>query len=310
MTPAKWNVLSQRNLTMTPKTTAATLSESAMEVIAAKVYDPSEPSIFGKGKKSDLATFTQIHCSCDSCPLRAKRQCVLVAIFSPRCPYGKLSASSSPSQRSKGYRDWVRQHREQAKPLGWMGFAAKKLAFVGEHVYLPYSHMGMCKTVEFQKHSSVFVSGAPFIERAAWTIETVLRLIDFVPMSMMGGAITNYQKEEVPLFVSHIRELDSEMWAKLIVARPEFDKEPNYVGRKAVIRTLAYPITIPPKDALYPVSWKWDGVTLTTSNRDAYRSTWGGIDVESLALTAVPSPNATVKVASNSWVTKDTVFVD
>jgi hypothetical protein len=200
--------------------------------------------------------------------------------------------------------------RKRAKEVGWLGFAAKKLAFIGDYVYLPYSHADMCKSVPFLSHSAFVVSGRPFVKREDWTLTNVQLLIDFHPQALFGGEIRNYQKEEVPLFISHIRELDPAMWAELIAARPEFDTAPNYIGRKALLHTLAYPITIPPHDSRYPVLWRWDGETATTTDKDCYSNTWGKIDQESLVLSVKPSKLATVKVSDNAWVTPDTVFVD
>lgn len=280
------------------------------EVIAAKVYNPAEPSIFGKGKKSDRATYSEISCSCESCPLRANRTCIMISIFRSHCPYGKYTTHTGPTQRSNGYSQWVREHREKASPLGWLGFAPTKLAFIGEYVYLPYAHADMCGAVPFTRHSAFFVSGVPLVKRCDWTIENVLMLIDFRPRSMMGDEIRSYQAEQVPLLLAHIREVDADMWAQLIAARPDLNTEPNYVGRKALLRTLAHPIKIPPHDNRYPVSWLWDGETLTTTDKDSYSSTWGRADLESLVLTAKPSRKAVVIVRNNAWVTSSTEFVD
>jgi len=280
-------------------------------VIAAKVCDPRQPSIFGKSKKSERATYTEILCSCESCPLRAKRECVQTHIFGQRCPYGRLCTKTGPTQRARGYCGWVSEHKKEAeKHGGWMKFAANKLAFIGDYVYLPYAYADMCEDIPFLKHSSVFSSGSPFIPRNEWTLDAVLVLIDFRPRALMGGEITAYRKEQLPRFISHIREVDPAMWTLLIKARPDLDKAPDYVGRRAMLSTLRHPITIPPCDNRYPVSWLWNGETLTTTDSDSYSGTWGNVKPESLVLTLIPKKDTTVIVADNSWVSDATVFVD
>lgn len=284
--------------------------ESESKLIGADVYDPRSPSIFGKGKKSKRALFKQIFCECETCPLLAMRQCVLISVLGSRCPHGKRTTETGPTQRARSYYEWVSSHTEIAKKVGWLGFAPKKMAFIGDYVYLPYSHMDMCKPVPFLAHSAFAVSGSPFIKRDDWTIETVLKLVDFHPIAMFGGVIDSYQKSEVPIFLQHIRELDQSMWSQLTAVRPELDTEPNYVGRKALLRTLASPITIPPHDSRYPVAWTWDGETATTDDVNCYERTWGKIDAKSLSLTLKPTEDAVVVVADNSWVKPETVFVD
>jgi hypothetical protein len=173
---------------------------------------------------------------------------------------------------------------------------------VGEYVYLPYAHAGMCEAVTIK---------GDFLKREDWTLKAALTLIDFRPRAIFtGDVISSYQREQVPRLIAHIRECDPDMWAQLIAARPELDVAPNYVGRTALLRTLAHPITIPAKNASYPVSWLWDGETLTTADKDAYWTSFGGVKAESLVLKIVPAKDATVTVADNAWVTSETVFVD
>ena len=170
--------------------------------------------------------------------------------------------------------------------------------------------MDMCREVPFLRHSSLFVSGIDFILREAWTIDTVLTLIQFRPQALMGGEIHSYQQESVPKFIEHIRETDPAMWSELIAAMPQLNKAANHVGRKALLKTLAFPIDIPPKDSRYPVAWHWDGKVLSTKSVNAYSDTWGGQKPESISLQLTPRDDATVVVANNSWVTQGTVFVD
>lgn len=277
---------------------------SEQKVIAASVYDPRQPSIFGKAKKSERATYSEILCSCESCPLRAKRQCVQISIFRSYCPYGDYRTESGPTQRAGSYYGWVRDKQEQAKQHGgWLVTATNKLAFIGEYVYIPYSFADMCEAVLPRKR--------PFLKREDWTLEAVLKLIDFRPRALFTSeVIKDYQKESVPLLIAHIRELDPDMWQQLIAARPELDVAPNYVGRKAILKTLAAPISIPAYDNRYPVPWVWDGEYATTTSFESYEKTWGHIKAESLVLKVKPKDDATVKVADNSWVTPETIFVD
>lgn len=279
------------------------MSETAeMKLIAATVYDPGRPSLFGKGKKNERAEFRQIHCSCESCPLRANRQCVQIAFMGRRCPYGTFHTESGPTQRARGYYSWTSEREKIAREHGWLSVAAHKMAFIGDYVFLPYSHMNMNKDIPF-------VYGT-FLKREDWTIENVLTLIDFKPQALFGGTISSYRTEQIPLFISHIRECDKDMWAKLIAVRPALNTEPSYVGRKALLRTLAYPITISPYDNRYPVSWSWDGEKATTIDVDGYYAIWGKIPAKAIALSIVPTENATVVVKDNAWVTPETVFVD
>ena len=185
------------------------------------------------------------------------------------------------------------------------------MEFVGDYVLLPYSYMTMCKSVQFTKHGGFISDGDPFLPREHWTSKTVLTLLDFRPQSLMGGEITQYQKEEIPKFLTHLREADPAMWAELISARPALNVTPNHVGRRALLSTLNHPLEWTECDKNnYPVTWKWDGKELTTTSMHSFNRTWGRVDVESVVIHAIPKSRATVVVQSNEWVNADTEFAD
>ncbi len=279
-------------------------------LVHAHVYDPSQPSIFKKSANDKAVTFVT-YCKLASCPLHDAGFCTLrTAPFPDKCPYGRNGGEIGPTRRAAKFHQWVRDRKKQYEGIPYLKTAPRRMAFIGDYAYLPYAHMTMCKTVEFLSHTAFIIAGNPFLPLASWTVETVIRLIDFCPQAIMGGVIDNYQRKEVPKFLQHLRECDPAMWAKLIAARPELDTAPNYVGRKAILRTLNAPIALPAEDARYPVEWTWDGERVRTTGISAYQSTWGGVELGSMELVGVPSASAVIEVKDNSWVNDSTVFTD
>lgn len=272
------------------------------------VYNPAS-SIFKTGR-NERAEATTVRCSCDSCPLLEAGQCVEMNVFGRGCPYGKSSRQVGPTRRSSKFYDWIASHNEAAKGIQWLKVPTRKMAFIGEYVYLPYSHMNACEAVPFLAHGGAFLNGSDFLSRSAWTLDAVRKLVSFRPQAMMGGEIVSYQREEVPRFIQHLREVDPPMWKMLAEVMPSIDVTPNYVGRMALIRTLVPPFEVPAKDDRYPVRWHWDGSVLATIDKSVYSSTWGGVQAKSLRLEVVPADDATIKVADNSWVDAGTQFVD
>lgn len=278
-----------------------TTETATSRVIAAQVFDPTQPRLFSKPKASDPAKHIVVSCSCESCPLLAQKKCVHISLFQS-CPYGDWDETCGPTKRAKNFVAWMRERKAQHN-VGWdLERPPTRLEFIGDYVYVPYAHAA-------HESQLSFIRGA-FLRRSDWTIETVLALIDHRPRAIFGGEIASYQKESVPLLIQHIREVDPDMWRQLISVRPQYDVAPNYVGRTALIRTLAHPISISPYKDEYPVAWEWNGKTLTTTSQHAYGSTWGHIKAESVAIEIVPAVNAAVTVEHNAWVTPDTVFVD
>lgn len=279
-------------------------------IVSAYVHNPAR-GIF-KSKKSDRASCNWIECENPDCPLLALGQCMMQGILgSTRCPYGSHYRDVGPTQRAQSYSKWVADRQNRFNGVKTLKIPPKKMAIVGEWVYLPYSHMTMCKDVPFVSHSAFFVSGTCLIPLDQWTVDVVETLIDFRPNAMMGGEIKAYQREEVPLFIQHLREVTPEMFSQLVERRPEYDTAPDYVGRKAVLTTLNAPLewTVT-KNADYPVAWKWDGEKLRTSSHHAFNYIWGDIKEKSVEVTVVPKDGESVVVQSNDWVNDSTVFVD
>lgn len=281
------------------------------QIVHYHVFNPAKS--YFKQNKNSKAECQYIKCRLKKCPLRDSGTCMLRPVFGwVKCPYGTYHVNVGPTRRARKFSDWIRQkEKEGPDTTTHLDNPPKKLAFVGEWVFLPYAHMDLCKAVPFVEHNKYLISGTSLIHRNAWTIENVLRLIDFRPQALFGGTITNYQIEQVPNFIFHIREMDPKMWNELIKARPELDVEPNYVGRKALLTTLKFPITFTIiKNPSYPVKWKWDGKTVTTTSKHSYSNIWGDISLKSLELKGIPNKNSAIVILDNSWVKDTTVFVD
>lgn len=274
------------------------------------VYDPAN-SLF-KSNRNDKAESETVFCKLEHCPFREKGQCLWIGILSfVQCPYGRFESKKGPTKRAQSCRKWISNEKEMYSDVPVLSYPTRKLAFIGDYVYLPYAHMDMCKDVNFLKHSCVFVSGIPLISREHWTIDTVIRLVKFRPQALMGGEIQSYQKEEIPKFVQHLREIDSEMFGMLVEREPRFNVEPNYVGRKAILKTLNFPISFTMKrHEDYPIDWRWDGEKLTTNSMHVYGKTWGNIELDSMEMIAIPKENACIEVQKNEWVNENTQFVD
>lgn len=261
------------------------------------VYNPKK-SLF-KTSGNDRAGCYRVYCSFDGeCPLFERGCCASRDFFTRGCPYGRKEKLTGPTPRAKSFHSWIQSHEIESPSLD---SPPKKIAFVGEWVYLPYAHMDMCESVPFVHHGGAFRCGQPFIPRTEWTIETVCKLLDFRPQALIGGEITTYQREEIPKFIEHLKE--TEIWPELIKARPTLDKPANYVGREAYLRTLKPGISWKGDHGV----WSWDG---ELAHCEDYKSVFLDIKSERTSVMARPEKDFTIKVESNDWVSSETEFKD
>ena len=274
------------------------------------IFDPR--NAFFKSMKNDRAECNYTYCSLDECPLRSMGFCACVGILPDECPYGKRHRDEGPTKRSKGLSKWVQDKKAfgggDAAPH--LKFPPHRMALIGDYVYLPYSHMDSNVNVKFLSHSHLFKTGDPFVRKEDWNIDTVIDIIKYSPQALMGGEITSYQKEVVPRFIQHLKEVDPGMHKELLLKMPKLDVPSNYVGRKALLRTLSHPIELKPKNEKYPVAWGWDGSQVTTTSMSAYNGTWGDIKLKEIKVIGTPEDDAVAVVQDNSWVLPETVFID
>lgn len=279
------------------------------KLVSANIFDPGNS--FFKQPANERAICTTISCSLDDCTVRDRGECIMVTVLGwQRCPYGSMSTETGLTRRARGYDGWIKDKKERYADIPQLGLPKCKMAFIGDYVYLPYAHMTMCKRVDFTSRASLFVSGDCMLSRDYWSAGVALTLIDFRPQAIMGGEIRSYQEECVPLFIQHLREIAPDTWSEIIKIRPSLDVEQDYVGRTAILSTLRHPIEWTTRGNNYPVTWKWDGLRVTTSSTHAYNSTWGRLALSGLDLSATVTEKTTVVVQDNAWVTDETVFVD
>lgn len=270
-------------------------------VVSCAIFDPRK-TIF-KQVANSRSQCTTLSCTLQSCPLLDATTCVQVHVFGQACPYGSRRGEEGFTKRAGSLSGWISDRRKQYEGVPHCASPAHKMAFVGDYVYLPYSHVDMMnKLVPTLKYGC-------FLPRPDWTLDTACKLIDFRPQAWTGGEIVSYRQEVVPKFLLHLRETDAAMWEALIAERPVLDTEPNHVGRKAILKTLNSPIEWS-TDKTYPVRWRWDGERIRTSSKNAYNSTWGGLKLDEVVVEGVPSEDATVVIQKNTWVNDTTVFVD
>lgn len=278
--------------------------------VSFSLFDPTTSIFVCKGNAK--ANYSAIFCCKEKCPFRDNGTCIsaTITVFGIRCPYSKVFREEGYTKRARKYNSWINKYKEKYAGVPRLSPPAKKLAFVGDYVYLPYAHLESCRDDLDLKNKLIGAVSACILHKDDWNIENVLKIIRHQPKSwLMGQIIPDYQNKQIPLFLLHLRDADPKMWDQVICEMPHLDKAPNHVGRKALLKTLDHPIEWTTSKS-YPVKWKWDGKYLITNSLNAYSKTWCDVKLESLELKAIPKDNTEVEVKSNDWVTSETVFTN
>jgi hypothetical protein len=228
------------------------------------------------------------------------------------CHFGRVSTVKGYTSRARKYWDFKNKWKGH-QAYGKLQAAPQKLGVIGDYVVYPYSFAVL--KVEEDKSVSISDPGFwnernVFIPREIFDIELIRRICAYRPRAIFGGVIDSYQKETVPLFLAHLKEVLPELYAEFTAAHPEYG-EIDYVGRKAMLKTVA-PSRVQYESKQYPQfnsEWQWTGENLVY--KKGYVSDFNITkDYVVASIVLEPGDEAIITITNNDQVTANTVFVD
>lgn len=229
------------------------------------------------------------------------------------CEFGERVNVKGYTSRAKKYHSFKSKYQND-ESYNKLKDANKRLGEIGEYIVFPYNH------IVFSKENNKIVLNDPctckikkdfFILKKDFTVDFIKELCDFKPQALFGGEVSSYQKKEIPLFLSHLKELLPDLYKDFITKYKEYDTEINYIGRKALLHTTN-PSNIYNKSSSYPElnsEWYWDGEFLIYKN--GYVSSVDVInnyEIEEFKLK--PNEKATTIIYDNSQINENTIFID
>ncbi|MGG4124809.1 hypothetical protein ABEV79_15000 [Bacillus licheniformis] len=269
-------------------------------------------SIFG-GRERPLEA-SVIYCDKhESCSYFKNGQCLNVrSPLSGNCKFGSVRNIKGYTSRAKKYSQFKREW-ESHENYSKLKYPPQKLGLIDNVVVFPYpfARIEEMDSGELKIKDPYFSNDVWFIDYNKFTVELIYKLCTFRPQAMLGGEITKYQKEIVPLFLAHLEEVLPERYEEFTNKYTEFSDRIDHTGRTAILKTIN-PSYVYYKSKNYPSlneKWYWDGEFLTyQSGYVKGFSVTNNYEIEEIKIR--PSDTSKVKITSNDQVTDDTVFVD
>lgn len=270
-----------------------------------RLYDPTK-SLFGN--KRDKAKFTTLRCSMsETCPALAQGKCaVWHGLGGTHCPYGRRQSETGYTPRAQKFRSWLRERREQVLDIKQLS-PWRKIARIGDYVFFPYPFWSIdMKAVDQRYRHGFFSSPDLFLPADIFTIDLFEKIINARPRAMMGGEITDYQKETVPQIIMHTQEEMPNFYKAWATKHPETAKRfkvLDYTGRKAYLKTVRPGSVFPSDDG----NMIWDGERLIV---ESYQSIFVPVrKCEKCTLTILPSDDTVIEIVDNNQVDDGTKFL-
>lgn len=282
-----------------------------MEVINVGLYGGK--GIFG-GRETPLEASV---ISCDkhhSCSFYKEGKCLNVRGFGSSCKFGSVQNVKGYTSRAKKYHEFKSKWQNH-ESYGKLSRPSDKLGIIGDYVVFNYPFVRVTETdsgnYKVTEAGMEFGNRVTFIDLEKFNSDLIYRICTYKPQALMGGTITKYAQEVVPKFLAHLHEAMPEKYERFIAAYKQFAKPIDYVGRKALLKTIV-PSIVEYRSNGYPKfneKWFWDGEYLTY--KDGYVDRFNiakNAEIEEIKIK--PSEDTEIVVTSNDQVDDKTVFAD
>lgn len=280
-----------------------------MEKINVNLYGGK--GIFG-GRETPLEADT-IYCdSYNSCQLYKEGKCLNCRAFRGiKCPKGRVETKHGYTHKALKY--WsFRGMYEKDEVYNKLSYPGNRVAVIGDLVYLNLVYVGISKKTSedsFRKTSYNYVikpgyygDTSVLIPKEELTIDFLIDILSKRPQALLGSLIEDYQEKIVPDIIQDLKKALPELYNELIQVKPEFNIQPNYVGKYAYMITLV--------DGSVLVDCHGNKAVKKGDYLYCEKYTKGFVpfDGEYAECTVKISPNKTYKVNDNNQCDDNTVF--
>lgn len=191
-------------------------------------------------EKRDRAKLRTYSCQLEEgqCSLRTQGKCIQLLNLD-YCVYGSQDTDLGPTRAARSYGRFVTDGEALQNSLPKLAPAEKKIAYVGDYVWLPYTFINNidgAPQFKFANYLTLFDSGKPFMLKADFVPSMVVKLSKFRPQAIMGGEIEQYQRESLPLLLQDLRQFDPVLYEAALALDPS-------LATKTAVPGITFPVS-------------------------------------------------------------------
>lgn len=186
----------------------------------------------------------------DECTFYKENKCLRCrSFFNPSCKFGGNSIIHGYTSRAKKYGDFKREY-ENDEMYNKLHYPSSLVAVMRDTLYMNLKYTNVRKRNESTDKrikdiegyiigdSGFIANGNIFIPISDVTNTLLYAIFSNKPRTIMGGEITDYQEKVIPDIMQDLKKVAPEIYKKFISEYPQYDMEPNYVGKYAYIKTM------------------------------------------------------------------------
>lgn len=222
------------------------LDDKIMNKINVQLYGGK--GLFG-GKETPLEADI-IYCdTADKCSLYKEGKCLNCrAPFGTKCGKGTVTTIRGYTSKARKYGEFRSTYKND-ETYDKLNYPNNYVALIDDMLYLNLTYTSVRKPIQNDDYrpnkwgyiisdGGIFGSKAFFVNINEINVDFLSEILSYKPRALMGGVILDYQEKIVPNIVNELKTVVPTLYKELIDKYPQFNKEPNYVGRYAYMKTL------------------------------------------------------------------------
>lgn len=220
--------------------------------------------------------------------------------MSYRAPYFKIKKTKGFTSRAKKHGLLQIKMRNKYPELeDKLKGTESKLLDWGDYIYIKLPYIDGYKNPIVDMKNGWY--NGEYIRKDKFNVDFIKQLIEYIPYSLMGGAIDDYQKEALPEFMKNLQIFNEELYNEATKGTEWENQQISYINYKAKLNTLSKgKVSFKPDYGFSTRLFYWDGQFLKQ-----IEGTRDGTEIY-----IKPTKDIVVKIIDNDTVNKDTVFVD
>ena len=271
-------------------------------------------SIFG-GRETPVEA-DEIYCDkTDQCTYYQSGTCLRCRrLFATTCMYGRNNIIKGYTSRARKYNQFKNTYKND-EVYSKLEYPDELVAIIGDNLYMHYKFGTVRERTESDERWVKDVEGyvidtgcyrsSVFIPLNEVTNTLLFAIFSNKPRAMLGGVIEEYQDKIVPDIIQTLKRVAPEIHKKFIEEYPQYDKEPNYIGKKIFVNSLKPNTKFVEKNT----EWIFDGEFVRTANFDiGLSSPWWRADGDKADVKIKVNEKMTIEVNDNSIVDENTRF--
>ena len=175
---------------------------------------------------------------CGNCSFYKNGTCFSAGRWKANCKYGKKQVIKGYTSRANKYYDFKFNYTKD-EVYNKLKEPNSTIGIVDDIVILNLQYVKINENMQVEENVSFGKDALVYIPLNNFNNDIIKQLCDIRPKTLFGdGAIRTYYEEIIPRFLYELKMNFKNIYDNFISEYPEYDKQFNFVGRKAYIYTL------------------------------------------------------------------------